>query len=586
MDKKNILLLAGWLLIASLWCHSIARPQNRVEEKLKEAEEYYHNKNYPEAEDIFITLSESFPSDPRFSYFQFMIAKCQYHLKNYAVARNKFRKFLSQFPKSSFIPACYFMLGNIAYLQGEVSESAQNFIFAHQMAKDETLKRLSRRSLEPLLKRWLSARELERLAQTNQGRELAPEIFFWLGKRRFEQKNYARAFEALSYYRDNFPHGKDIQEVYQLLENVSSLLVRTLKVGVLAPLSGDFAIYGNSLLDGIKLALSTFPLSRRTVELVVKDTGGDFAKAARLCQELVEEENVISVIGPLRSESAIGAAVVAEFSKIPLITPTASKKGLASLGDFIFQLSSSPQSKGKSLAEFVVKEQKLLDFVLLIPEEGEGKLVGLSYKEAVEKLGGKIVAIEYYPVGTQDFSSYLRRIKEKLLGLPPSSSEEGEESFLDQIPAWVDGFFVSAAQRGMYDILSRIANFNIFTTIIGADECGSQPVLGLAKDLDQKMIFTSNAYFENDNPQKADFSRVYRDRYRREPNRVSVLGFDCMKLLLSTLENATSPEEIRDALSRTFNFNGAWGEIRFDAEGENVYIPIYQLENGMVRRLR
>jgi len=64
------------------------------------------------------------------------------------------------------------------------------------------------------------------------------------------------------------------------------------------------------------------------------------------------------------------------------------------------------------------------------------------------------------------------------------------------------------------------------------------------------------------------------------------LGYDSMVLLLSIFENVASPEKIKDALLGTFDFKGASGEIHFNPRGENIYIPIYKLENGGVRRVR
>ena len=566
------------------WSHIINPGQ--LEEKLREAEKSYSGKDYFKAEDIFFSLSESFPTDSRFSYFQLMIAKCEYHLKNYTLAQERFREFIRQFPRSRFIPTCYFMLGNIAYLQGRSFESSQNFIYAFQLARTEKLKTLTRRSLEPLLEKWLSENELEELSRTNKDKKLAPPIFFWSGKRNLERKNYAEAFEALSYYRDNFPHGENIKEVYLLLQKPSSSLTKTVKVGVLVPLTGDFSVYGASLLNGIKLALSSYPPAQRMVELKVKDTKGDYVKAARLCRELIEEDNVVCVIGPLRSESVVGAAMVAEYSEIPLITPTASKEGLASLGDFVFQLSSSPQSKGRSLAEFVIQNQNFQDFVMLIPEDEQRALEALSFKETVVELGGKIVTMEYYPSGTQSFSPYLRKIKNMLLGIHSSSLPDKEDSFFDQVPVWLDGFFISADQNEIYDILSQIINLHIYATIIGTQGCGNQQVLEFAKNIDREIIFTSDAFPQNNDPQRQQLSELYIDQYKKDPDRVSMLGYDSMLLLLSIFENVASPEKVKDALLRTLDFKGAAGEIHFDPQGENIYIPIYKLENGWVRRVR
>jgi branched-chain amino acid transport system substrate-binding protein len=590
MATRKISSTTGWLLAVLLLACPAGWSQvtypHQLEKNLGEAEKSYSEENYLQAENLFSQLAKSFPNDPRYSYFQLMIAKCEYHLKEYSSAGDKFKRFIRQFPRSSYLSTCYLMLGNISHLQDQPYQSAQNFIYAHQYAKEERSKILAQESVEPLLRRWLSVGELERLGAANRDKKLTPLVFFHLGRRSLEQGRHRKALEALSYYRDNFPEGENIQEVNLLLQKASSSPPEVVKVGVLVPLSGEFSVYGKSLINGMRLALSSNPPARSKVELRLRDTQGDPVMAAELCRDLIEEDGVVCVIGPLRSESVAKAALVAERSGIPLITPTASQKGLASLGDFIFQLSPSSHGKGKVLAEFAVQNEGLREFAMLVPEVQQEGSEALSFKATVEELGGRIVALEQYPPGTQDFSPHLKGIKNVVLGFSSSPPSQKEDSFFDEVPVWLDGLFISADQREMYDILSRIANFNVFGTIIGTEVCGEPQVLGFAQIIDREMIFVSNKFANDDNPPRQYLAGLYRERHNREPDLVSMLGYDSMLLLLSVLENASSPAGIRDALLALSDFRGAAGEVSFDPNGENTKIALYKLRRGEVKAMR
>ncbi len=241
----------------------------QLKSKLKEAENSYATEDYNKAEEILFQLSQSFPKDPQFSYFQLMIAKCEYHLKNYDSAKNKFNGFIHKFPESRYRSSCYFMLGNVDYLQGRLSESARNFVQAYQLARNRQERDLSQRSLVPLLEKWLSEDELEKLSETEKDKKQAPLIFFWLGKRNVESKNYTKAVEALSYYRENFPRGEDIGEVNLLLKEASTPTLPTIKVGVLVSGDEDFYDYGTSFVNGLKLALASYTPTEKKVEIVV-----------------------------------------------------------------------------------------------------------------------------------------------------------------------------------------------------------------------------------------------------------------------------------------------------------------------------
>lgn len=120
--KTKSLFFIGMVLLMGLGAAGLGWSQKldskQLKNKLKEAERNYSAEDYSKAEEILVQLSQSFPNDPQFSYFQLMIAKCEYHLKNYDSAKNKFSDFIHKFPHSRYLSSCYFMLGNIDFLQG------------------------------------------------------------------------------------------------------------------------------------------------------------------------------------------------------------------------------------------------------------------------------------------------------------------------------------------------------------------------------------------------------------------------------------------------------------------------------------
>lgn len=588
---KNTILLSMVCLAVMLAASSPAgRPRaatpDEIEQKVREAEARYASDDYLKSREILVSLAESFPAHHQFSYFRFMIAKCDYHLQEYSTARTKFADLVHQFPESKFIPACYLMLGNISYLEGKTLESAQSFIYSYELARTDNVRLLAKRSLQPLLERWLSEEELKKLSRANRERKLAPKVWFWLGTRQYESGNFREAFSTLDYYRRAFPEGEDVRQVDLMLENGVSSRDKTVKVGVLVPLTGDWSIYGDNLLSGIRLALSSDRSGQREIQLAVRDTQGDFVEAARLCRELISNDRVACIIGPLRSEAVAATAVEADHWGIPLITPTASKRGLATISDFVFQVSPTAERKGKALAESAIKDEGLREFVMLVPEAEGSESEAASFRMTIEGLGGNILLTEEYAPGTEDFSPYLREIKDALLGLSSSSTRLEDASFYDEIPVWVDGIFVSADQRDMYDILSRIANLNIFGTIMGTEVCGQEQMLEFARNIDRQMLFVSSGYRPEEAPERQRFSDLYLAQYKKEPDLVSMLGYDCMVLLLSVFGQTTSPRGIKDTLAKTSDFWGASGGIVFNTAGENLVVPVYKLENRQVRRLR
>ncbi|HEX9849901.1 ABC transporter substrate-binding protein [Candidatus Deferrimicrobium sp.] len=101
----------------------------------------------------------------------------------------------------------------------------------------------------------------------------------------------------------------------------------TLKIGVLAPLSGPYAAGGTSFLQAATLAVEKANaeggVSGRRVTIVVGDTQGrvDVAKSEAL--RLVSREKVSALVGAYLSEETVGVMEVAAAERMVLIVPVA-----------------------------------------------------------------------------------------------------------------------------------------------------------------------------------------------------------------------------------------------------------------------
>ncbi|OGP19139.1 MAG: hypothetical protein A2Z26_06220 [Deltaproteobacteria bacterium RBG_16_66_15] len=108
---------------------------------------------------------------------------------------------------------------------------------------------------------------------------------------------------------------------------LAASLPGTLKIGVLAPLSGPYAAGGTSFVQAATLAVEQANaeggVSGRRVEIAVGDSQGrvDVAKAEAL--RLVSREKVSALVGAYLSEETIGVMEVAAAHRTVLIVPVA-----------------------------------------------------------------------------------------------------------------------------------------------------------------------------------------------------------------------------------------------------------------------
>jgi branched-chain amino acid transport system substrate-binding protein len=584
-------------------CFSQSPPDYLGESSKKvfqEAVELYGRGEYEPALKRFEYLLSSFPTDKHYTGFLIMASRCRLHLGEYDSAERGLKELLEQFPQSSYRGVAHILLGDIAFLRGKPSESAQDYLQGFELAEKKSDRERARQSLLPLLEKYLTLEELETLSWQYRG-ELLGEVFFYKGRRELEAGQSRQAIRSLERFLALSPEDVKGPQAEKLLEVARKMASTRVVVGVLAPLSGAFADYGNRMLRGIRLALadrSNPELGQ--VELAIKDTKGEAVAAALATRELIEEEEVAAIIGPLRSESAVGAAVAAGCYRFPLLCPTASEAGLSTLSDYVYQLSPSSESMARELASYALGSLKIKEFATLVPNDSHGPKVSTAFKEEVERSGGKVLKELYYTRGQTDFKEPLGQIREILLGRTRTMWENGElhRSILfdekgnalppEEWPVYLGGFFVVGYPEDLNLIAPQVAFSIIKTQLLGLEGFSDPEALRPSRDYVQDAVFCCHFIEDSNDSRWLSFSKSYQEKYGESPDWVAALSYDSAKLLLQAFASgAVIPEQVNEYLKKTSGYSGVTGKIRFDeTTGENQAMGIYRIQGNSWQKLK
>ncbi len=103
----------------------------------------------------------------------------------------------------------------------------------------------------------------------------------------------------------------------------------TIKIGVVAELTGDIPAVGASCKNAAEMAVAEVNDAgglevggkKYKVELFIEDNAGKADQSASSAQKLITQQNVVAIIGPNASRYAIPASEIAESSKVVLISP-------------------------------------------------------------------------------------------------------------------------------------------------------------------------------------------------------------------------------------------------------------------------
>ncbi len=188
----------------------------------------------------------------------------------------------------------------------------------------------------------------------------------------------------------------------------------TVKIGALIPLTGSISFIGSSAEKSLQASLKNINHLfnekgyNLEFELVIKDTQADPDVALQEVKNL-QSEGVEIIIGPFASSCiSIMEDFVAENNLI-LISPSSTTTSLAK-EDHILRL--SPNDFSHSEAIFAYLEKKNIDTLIVLHRDDT---YGQDFSSLIaQSFNGDLLAIEPYPIDSNDFSSQLQAMEQSL----------------------------------------------------------------------------------------------------------------------------------------------------------------------------
>lgn len=342
-----------------------------------------------------------------------------------------------------------------------------------------------------------------------------------------------------------------------------------IRIGLLAPLSGDLAdTTGARSVASAELAVREVNEAgglevngrRHQIVLVMADDGDNPETAVSSAQRLINQENVVAIIGPPFSGPAIPVAAVAENAAIPMISPTSTNPETTAGKTYVFRTSFVDDFQALAMSRFTLEElQARRAAVLFDIARAYSRGLAEAYQQAFESAGGEIVAFESY---TSDENEEFNTQLETILASNP------EVLFLPNV---TDDVLLQAEQA---------RRLGINAILIGSDSWEGER-------MSDNPIFDTS-YFSGHYCRDTSIERVrvfadaYRESYGREPNGLDALTYDSFGLLFATLQAQENidPQSIRDGLY-LINYTGVTGLIDFEENGDpSKSVAIWRIQNG------
>lgn len=373
-------------------------------------------------------------------------------------------------------------------------------------------------------------------------------------------------------------------------------------VGVLLPLSGKFATYGERALKAIAVAFQSFN-QNSDFTLEIEDAGETPEQAVRGLQRLATQRNASLVIGPLLSKGIEQITASAQMLGIPLLT-LAQQSGTKN--DWTIAAGLTPKLQTESIAKAAVEKLKLKRFVILHPRDKFGEQYAQSFWDAVEEMGGEIVGIESYKTGETDFrapidrltgtfyqearAEELKTLADKRTELNITKRNRKTTQYFDLTPIIdFDAVFIPDEPKTISLILPTFAFRDIEKIkLLGISTWNSPELIERAKEFAEDTVFVDGLFADSKNVQTQKFITDYLRDGNDSPTTIEAMAYDAA-LTAKEVLSSFSPgnilkEEVRSKLSRVSDINGATGELSAKNGELKRELTVLTVKSGQIQQ--
>ena len=191
----------------------------------------------------------------------------------------------------------------------------------------------------------------------------------------------------------------------------------TIRIGVYGPLSGDSAMVGATMVEGIQLAVDEFNeaggIDGHLIELFIEDDEQSPKVAVNAVNKLIYEDNVIGIIGTVNSSCVLQSMEVSWDAEVPHITPIGSNTSITHKGNpWIARLQASDALQAGAITRYAVEDLGAKKIAVIFQSDDYGTGGAETVKQVLaDEYGMEPVAYEPFEPSALDVSAQVLNIK-------------------------------------------------------------------------------------------------------------------------------------------------------------------------------
>ena len=354
--------------------------------------------------------------------------------------------------------------------------------------------------------------------------------------------------------------------------------MRPIKIGVLLPLTGRYAHFGQEALNGIRLAIST---QQSPIQLYIEDT---HQKQIQTAYQQLQAEQVDWIIGPLLSKQT--AALAPILSSTTPVLSLSMDNSLAATSPALFIHNLAPATQARALATYAFS-QGIRRIAVVHGTSSSEEREANAFIETFAALGGDIaddVMLDSAGIDHRHTLNQLREESDDEILLHALMVDRAlfmpDQPFDIHLPVNMDALYLAMNGKHVSELAGQLAYVDIRHI----------PLLGSNRWMDGHLLDDrgrnlSTARFIQSEQQSSNLLQRFHEVWGEgKPSKLLMVAYDSAQIaMLIGSRLALQGEKAMEALHDHEGFPSESGHVHFNNQGfgEKIF-PIYRIQRGTI----
>jgi branched-chain amino acid transport system substrate-binding protein len=289
------------------------------------------------------------------------------------------------------------------------------------------------------------------------------------------------------------------------------------------------------------------------IQLIMKDSSSKPENAVSLAKQLIDEENVLAIIGPSTSGETMQIKNICQENKTILISCAAAENIVNPVASYVFKVAQNDSDAARCLLQ-VMKEKGITHIGVITSNDGYGIAGGKQLTNQAGPAGVTIDINETYDKQETDLTGILTKVKGKNVQAVVNWSIVPAQSLVAK----------NMKQIGLDVPLFQSSGFGNIKYVQAGGEAVNGTIFPCGRLLVADLLPDSN-------PQKKvllEYKKDYEGRFKEDPSTFGGHAYDSLLILTEAIKKANSidKEKVRDTLENLQGVIGIAGVFNFSSQ--------------------